>query len=91
MEIYQYGNTIRLECVFFDFNGERVDPHTVKLIIYDERYRKISEGLGIRVSVGEYLYDYTTEEKQQKIYYEWFGEIDGKPSLRRGEFMTRFI
>lgn len=91
MREYQYGNTVRLECSFFDFTGEKTDPSLVKVLIYNERYEVILEGTGEKVGVGEYLFDYTTEEKQQRIYYEWYGEIDGKPSLRRGEFITKFV
>ena len=91
MNTYQYGNTIRLECIFRDFEGVKVDPSIIKIIIYDNRNQKIFEGTGIKRSVGEYYYDYTTESKQDKITYEWYGEIDGKPSVRRGQFMTKFI
>jgi len=88
---YQYGNTVRFECSFFNFNNIKVDPQKIKLIIYDYKYNILFEGVGIKKDVGEYFYDYTTEMKEQKLYYEWYGEIDGKPSLKRGEFMTRFI
>jgi hypothetical protein len=91
VNVYQYGNTIRFECVFFNFNNEKVDPETVRIIIYDYRYNSIFESIGLKKGVGEYFYDYTTEEKEQKLYYEWYGEINGKPSLKRGEIMTKFI
>jgi hypothetical protein len=91
---YQYGNTVRLECEFLDFSGVKVDPQFVKVIIYDAKYNVIStETLGgaNKKNVGEYFYDYTTPLKEQKLYYEWYGEIDGKPSLKRGQFITRFV
>lgn len=91
INVYQYGNTVRLECTFHEFNGSLVDPDNVKITVYDSRYNKIFEGNGIRIETGKYFFDYTTEEKEQKCYYEWYGEIEGKPSLKRGEFMTRFV
>jgi len=92
MNVYQYGDTIRLECTFYDFSGEKVDPEYVNIIIYDSRYNELFKGEGLsKGSVGEYFYDYTTEKKEQRLYYEWYGMIDGKPSLKRGEFMTKFI
>lgn len=91
---YQYGNTIRFECDFFDFNGVKIDPQMIKLVIYNYKYQVLSTivlNTNNRQNVGEYYYDYVTESKEQKLYYEWYGEIDGKPSLKRGEFITKFI
>lgn len=94
MNIYQYGDTVRFECVFYNFEGEKVDPQLIKVVIYDQKYREVKTEVLTSVNkkaVGEYFYDYTTPKKEQKLYYEWYGEIDGTPSLRRGSFMTRFI
>lgn len=91
---YQYGNTVRFECDFFDFSGEKIDPQIVKLIVYNYKYQAVHTAIlntNNRQNIGEYYFDYTTELKEQKLYYEWYGEIDGKPSLKRGEFITRFI
>jgi len=89
---YQYGNTIRFECTFYDFEGNKVDPEMVKIKIYDYKYNVIFNGEGLKkANTGEYFYDYTTEMREQKLFYEWYGEIEGKPSLKRGEFMTKFI
>lgn len=91
---YQYGNTVRFECTFYDFNGNKIDPDMVKIVVYNYKYQVLfTEVLGInnKKNVGEYFFDYVTESKEQKLFYEWYGEIDGKPSLKREEFMTRFI
>jgi len=91
---YPYGSTVRLQCSFFDFNGEKIDPTIVRIIIYTSRYEQLlSETVGgaNRTDIGVYHYDYTTEKKDQRLYYEWYGEIDGKPSLKRGSFMTKFM
>lgn len=91
---YQYGNTIRFEVKFYDFSGMPIDPTKIKVIVYDNKYKQIftaNVNTNNRKNIGEYFYDYTTEMKEQKLYYEWYGEIDGKPSLKRGEFITRFI
>lgn len=91
---YQYGNTVRLECKFYDFENELVNPEIIKIIIYNSKYEVIlNEFLNTNNSkgVGEYFYDYVTEKKEQKLYYEWFAEINGKPSIMRSQFITRFI
>jgi hypothetical protein len=89
---YQYGTTVRFECTFFNFSGIPINPEMVKIIVYDYKYNIIFNGIGLKTAEdGQYFYDYTTEMKEQKLFYEWYGEIDGKPSLKRGEFMTKFI
>lgn len=91
---YQYGNTVRFECDFHDFNGMPIDPQMIKIIVYNYKYEILltqSIGLNNRKDIGRYFHDYTTDMKEQKLFYEWYGEIDGKPSLKRGEFMTKFI
>lgn len=94
VNVYQYGDTIRFQCTFHDFSDVKTDPQIVKIIIYNYKYEIItSEVIGgaNKTDVGDYFYDYTTEKKEQKLYYEWYGEFDGKPSLKRGSFMTKFI
>ena len=91
---YQYGNTVRFDCIFYDFNNEKINPDLIKIIIYNSRYEILHEELmstNNQKNIGEYFYDYVTEEKKQTLYYEWYGEINGKPSLKRGEFQTKFI
>lgn len=90
--IYQTGNTVRLTCQFHDFNGETAEPQIVKLKLYDDHYKVTTEFTGIQqIEPGVYYFDYTTEEESAKIYYEWYAEIDGTPSLKRSSFTTRFI
>ena len=93
--IYQAGNTVRLMCVFEDFDGNRVNPSSVKIILYDNKYQKLQESLlssGYRIGTGEYVYNYiTSSDSEQRIVYEWFGEINGLPSLKRSTFRTVFI
>lgn len=94
IRVYQYGNTVRFECIFYDFDGEKIKPNMIKLTVYNSKKDVVffqSLGDDNQKSLGEYYFDYTTEQKEQKLYYEWYGEIDGKPSLKRGEFMTKFI
>lgn len=94
MNTYQYGNTVRFECKFYDFDGQPINPDTIKIKIYNYKYQQVyMENLNSnnQIGIGDYFYDYITEEKEQKLYYEWYGEINGKPSLKRGVFMTKFI
>lgn len=91
---YQYGNTVRFDCLFFDFNGDKVNPDLVKIIIYNSRHEILLEEImktENQRSIGEYFYDYVTEDKKQTVYYEWYGEINGKPSLKRGQIATNFM
>lgn len=94
METYQYGTTVRLSCTFSNFDNEKVDPDLVKVIIYDKQYKALKTIIITpenRLNVGEYFYDYTTEAQTQVVYYEWYGEIAGKPTLKRGYITTKFI
>jgi len=89
---YQYGNTVRFECTFYNFNNEKVNPDLVKVIVYNYKYEiLLEEIINSGINIGEYMYDYTTGDKSEKLYYEWYGEIDGNPSIKRKEFQTRFI
>ena len=91
---YQIGNTVRFSCTFLDFNGEKIDPSVVKMIIYNSIYEIMLEEVvtvANKQGIGEYFYDYITVGKNYTLYYEWYGEINGKPSLKRGTITTNFI
>lgn len=94
-EVYQSGQTVRLSCEFNNFKGEPVDPEIVKVIIYDEKYNKITDyslGANSKTDVGKYFFDYKTDpNKEQRVYYEWYGEINGNPALKRSSFRTNWI
>jgi hypothetical protein len=93
--IYQAGNTVRLECTFKDFNGTLVNPETVRVTFYDYRYNvllQLNLGTNNHLETGVYFYNYTTpSDKENRIIYEWQGVINGVPSLKRGSFRTVFI
>lgn len=91
-DVYQSGNTIRLTCEFFDFDGLKKDPQIIKVKIYDYKYNVISEITNVeRIDIGKYYLDYIAEGENKKHYYEWYAEIDGTPSLKRSSFTTRFV
>lgn len=93
--VYQAGNTVRLECTFKDFNGVKVNPDNVKIIFYDYRYVKLEEfllTLDNQSETGVYFFNYVTPTgNEQRIIYEWQGFLNGFPSLKRGSFRTVFI
>lgn len=93
--IFQAGNTVRLQCIFEDFDGNRINPETVKIIFYDNRYNVMHEtllGAGNRLETGLYVYNFRTSKEEEKMYvYEWYGEISGLPSLKRSSFRTIFV
>lgn len=73
---------------FYDWENQLADPTIVKLIIYDRNYAKLNE-ISIppssRLDVGSYYYDYVLEQTGIFVY-EWYAELDGKPSLQRNRF-----
>ena len=91
--MFQVGNTIRLSCTFTDFAGRKVDPVIVKVIIYDVLYKKINEctlDSANKLRVGDYYFDYVPT-KAGKIFYEWYGEIVGKPAIKRESLEVKFV
>ena len=91
--MFQIGNTIRLSCTFTDFEGRKVDPVIVKVIIYDVLYKKINEytlDSTNKFKVGEYYFDYVPT-KAGKIFCEWYGEIVGKPAIKREALEVKFV
>lgn len=93
---YLMGNTLRIIARFRDFDNKLTDPQLVKFILYDHRYNKIEEHVlsdANRIEKGIYFYDYVinNDNKSRTYYYEFYGEIGGKPSLNRGSFRARFI
>lgn len=96
MNSYKSGDTIRLLCEFRDFSDALSDPELIKIKIYDQKYLMIDEisvPTTSKESSGNYFYDYTipSEYLNQSLYYEWYAEISGKPSLNRGQFKVVFI
>lgn len=94
-KVYHAGNTVRLQCIFEDFDGIRVDPDVVKISFYDSKYNKLDEvilGTSNQTDVGVYFYHFVTDNEEEKRYvYEWYGELNGLPSLKRSSFRTVFI
>ena len=91
--MFQTGNTIRLTCSFFGFDGKAVNPQIVRVIIYDVLYRKINEytlDVTNKLRVGDYYFDYVPT-KAGKIFYEWYGEIVGKPAIKRESLEVKFV
>lgn len=92
------GNTIRLKCTFCDFVGKEVDPDIVKIKLYDYRYKIIEEHAlteAHKLLTGNYFFDFIIPNDihyfDKTIYYEFYGEIEGTPSLNRGSFKIQFI
>jgi hypothetical protein len=97
MASYKSGDTIRLLCTFKDFADQLTDPSLINVKIYDQKYvviETISVPLSSnKISVGNYFYDYTIPSAYigQTLYYEWYAEIGGLPSLNRNSFQVVFI
>jgi hypothetical protein len=91
---YNSGTTVRLTCTFYDFADEVVRPTIVILRLYNYKQERIEE-FNIDPSTqhpdGHFYYDYITPVKPGTFHYEWWGEIDGKPSLLRDSVTTQFV
>jgi hypothetical protein len=91
LKSYPFGTTVRLNCTFKDFNNENIDPQIVRVIIYNYKYDLLETLTATKKAIGEYFLDYKTPNKSQTFYYEWYGEIDGMPSIIRSGFITKFM
>lgn len=88
MAAYQLGNTVRLTAVFKDWANQVVDPTLVKLKVYNSGWALMHDySLGIedKLVTGEYYFDYTIpySYRTKVLYIEWYGEIQGTPSIKR--------
>jgi hypothetical protein len=92
---YQIGNTIRLKCTFKDFDGQLRNPDMIKVKIYDQSFAVMSEttlGPTNNSDLGNWFYDYVIPmDARGKLYYEWYGEMQGSPSLKRDSFKVAFM
>lgn len=94
--IYQSGNTVRLTCTFKNFDGTLLDPDSLKVIIYDQKYTVIQTITNVvKESTGVYHVDYITPSNvnsfNQKYYYEWNSLIGGFPAIKRQLLVTHFV
>lgn len=84
------GSTVRLSSSFVDFDNNPVNPQVVKVSIYNYRYEKDEEKLiTLKNESGEYVHNFVTDIKPRTYIVEWYGEIDGHPSIHRENFSTK--
>lgn len=89
---YPSGTTVRLSCTFQNDQNVNVDPQIVRLTLFNYKYEILEEiSVSSKTDVGVFYFDYITPSKPQTIIYEWHGEIDGLPSIKRDKFVTEFI
>lgn len=97
MASYLAGDTIRLICNFKDFAGNASDPTLISVKIYDQTYLLLNtysvDLVNNKTSIGAYFYDYTipTNFQNKTVYYEWYAEYNGIPSLNRSSFQVVFM
>lgn len=90
----QAGNTVMLICKFYDDKDGVVSPSVVKFITYDYQYNILSQTDLEPTSInqdGYYVFHYVTPKENQNIIYEFYGEIGGYPSLKRGELVIKWV
>lgn len=91
--IYQTGNIVRLQCEFKDFDGNLINPALIKFKLYDNKSTLVDEytlDASYQLSQGVYYFDYTSYIPTD-VFYEWYGEINGNASIKRGKLRFRFI
>jgi hypothetical protein len=97
MASYKSGDTIRLLCTFKDFADQLADPELINVKIYDQKYLVIDtisvSTSSNKLSTGNFFLDYTVPSQYigQTLYYEWYAEIGGLPSLNRNSFQVVFM
>src|SRR5437764_11793078 len=97
MNSYKAYNTIRITEKFIDFTNNLSDPTLIQFKVYSQSYNLVGtfsvDTISMKSSTGVYFYDYTipaTGYTNQKMYYEFYGEVSGSPSLNRGSFKVIF-
>ena len=93
IKTYKQGTSVRLTSVFYDWEGNPIDPSNVILKIYDGRYTKLEDlplTVNVNTGVGEYQYDYTFLTEGEFVY-EWYADINGSPSLERERIRVIFV
>lgn len=90
------GNTIRLVVKFKDFDQEYADPDEIILRFYDHRRNQIGGDITLnlvtdKIDTGIYQYTYTIPDTvSRSIIFEFTGDLDGTPSIGRGEIPLRW-
>lgn len=97
MASYLAGDTIRLQCTLKDFSGSLGTPTLLSVKIYDQTYVLLNtysvDLTANLISTGVYFYDFTIPSSyvNKTVYYEWYAEYNGVPSLNRSSFQVVFI
>jgi hypothetical protein len=88
---YKQGNTITLTGQFYNEDGQTlVDALAVSLKLYDERYTLLATFTPTRTGTGTYEYRWTAD-RLGTVVYEFWGEVDGLPSLDRKTLVIKFV
>lgn len=88
---YTTGTTVRMSALFADWEGEATEPALVKFILYTSTFEKLSEtSVSGRLSDGSYYHDFH-HLMDQSLIYEWYAEIEGTPSLKRGRITFKKV
>jgi hypothetical protein len=88
------GDTVRLKVEFKDYDGNYIDPTSVKLNIYEEKTKKLLTTTPIALDstnkqdTGIYFYDYTIPQGLTTLVYEFTGIYNTKAITARA-ILTR--
>ena len=84
-------STVRLVVQFKDFDGNKIIPEDIKLIIYDSKQEiqeEISAGI-VDNGNGNFYYDFVAPEHD--YIFEYSGVYHSKPVLARQQVSVKFI
>lgn len=87
------GSTVKLTCLFENFNGEPTDQDLVKFKLYNGKYEVIEEiilGDTNRVGVGDYFIHHLMPDQIGVYYTEFYGEKNGVISINRDKVEVVF-
>lgn len=83
--MFYKDSNVRFEVTWYDWNEQPTNPSLVKFRLYDGD-DMIVDGSATNNGTGKYFYDYTPTIANKKLIWEWYGEIDGTPNVKRGTF-----
>ncbi len=82
--MYLIGDTIRLTVEFRNFDGDLESPADVTITIYDGSRTVVATDDVLPYEEGKFRYDYTIPaDPPGPLYYEFAGELGGKPIVAR--------
>lgn len=98
MNRYEFlgGDTIKITGKFKDYDETLVDPTDLQLKVYNGKFNLVDTVSGaniIKDYVGVFHTEYKLPDVSQpwELIFEWYGLVQGKPSLERIRVLVKFV